>query len=76
MAASPNVPHSSAFSKSPISKNGVLTIQGYGIRIRMQSGHLEIEGWYRPRQAKHQACPRSPRSQAIGVCLRGWLYNS
>jgi CRISPR-associated endonuclease Cas1 len=43
MAASVNLPHSSAFSKSPISKSGVLTIHGYGVQVRMQSGHLEIE---------------------------------
>jgi CRISPR-associated endonuclease Cas1 len=30
-------------SKSPISKSGVLTIHGFGVRVRMQSGHLEIE---------------------------------
>jgi CRISPR-associated endonuclease Cas1 len=29
--------------KTPISKNGVLTIQGFGVRVRMQSGHLEVE---------------------------------
>jgi CRISPR-associated endonuclease Cas1 len=29
--------------KSPISKGGVLTIHGFGVRMRMQSGHLEIE---------------------------------
>jgi CRISPR-associated endonuclease Cas1 len=36
----PQVPNS---SKSPISKGGVLTIHGFGVRVRMQSGHLEIE---------------------------------
>ncbi|HWY56907.1 MAG TPA: CRISPR-associated endonuclease Cas1 [Terriglobales bacterium] len=36
----PQVPNS---SKSPISKSGVLTIHGFGVRVRMQSGHLEIE---------------------------------
>jgi CRISPR-associated endonuclease Cas1 len=36
----PQVPNS---SKSPISKSGVLTIRGFGVRVRMQSGHLEIE---------------------------------
>jgi CRISPR-associated endonuclease Cas1 len=43
MAASHNLsqlPHS---SKSRISKSGVLTIHGFGVRVRMQSGHLEIE---------------------------------
>src|ERR1700733_6184859 len=43
MTASPNLSHSSAFCKSPVGKCGVLTIHGFGIRVRMQSGHLEIE---------------------------------
>jgi CRISPR-associated endonuclease Cas1 len=43
MAASPNVQYLSAFRNSAISKSGVLTIHGYGIRVRMQCGHLEIE---------------------------------
>jgi CRISPR-associated endonuclease Cas1 len=29
--------------KSPISKGGVFTIRGFGVRVRMQSGHLEVE---------------------------------
>src|SRR5215467_14186649 len=29
--------------KSPINKSGVLTIRGFNVRLRMQSGHLEIE---------------------------------
>ena len=32
-----------SFGKSPISKSGVLTISGFGVRVRMQHGHLEIE---------------------------------
>jgi CRISPR-associated endonuclease Cas1 len=36
----PQVPNS---SKSPVSKSGVLSIHGFGVRVRMQSGHLEIE---------------------------------
>jgi CRISPR-associated endonuclease Cas1 len=42
-AASQGLGQSPASRKSPISKNGVLTIQGFGVRVRMQSGHLEIE---------------------------------
>jgi CRISPR-associated endonuclease Cas1 len=38
-----NLPQFSPSSKSPISKAGVLTIHGFGVRVRMQSGHLEIE---------------------------------
>jgi CRISPR-associated endonuclease Cas1 len=29
--------------KSPISRHGVLAVSGFGVRIRMQAGHLEIE---------------------------------
>jgi len=43
MAASHNLPQLPNSSKSPISKSGVLTIPGYGVNVRMQSGHLEIE---------------------------------
>jgi CRISPR-associated endonuclease Cas1 len=43
MAAWQNLSQVSNSSKSPISKGGVLTIHGFGVRVRMQSGHLEIE---------------------------------
>jgi CRISPR/Cas system-associated endonuclease Cas1 len=43
-------PNSQAAEKSPfkshksaIGKSGVLTIHGFGVRVRMQSGHLQIE---------------------------------
>src|SRR5882724_1645061 len=52
MAASDNLPHSSASHKSPISKSGVLTIYGFGIRLSMQSGHLEIEDGIGPERRK------------------------
>jgi CRISPR-associated endonuclease Cas1 len=41
MAATHNVPHQLASPQ--ISKHGVLTLSGFGIRVTMQSGHLEIE---------------------------------
>jgi len=37
MAASPNVPHPSAFRKS-----GVLVLNGYGIRVQVSAGHLTL----------------------------------
>ncbi len=43
MAASHNLPQSPSSGKSPISKSGVLSIHGFGVRVRMQSGHLEID---------------------------------
>jgi CRISPR-associated endonuclease Cas1 len=43
MTASHNLPQSRISGKSPISKSGVVTIHGYGVRVRVQSGHLEID---------------------------------
>jgi CRISPR-associated endonuclease Cas1 len=43
MAASDTVPQFPQSYKSAISKSGVLTIHGFGVRVRMQSGHLQIE---------------------------------
>ena len=43
MAASHNLPQQGTCRKSPIIKSGVLTLSGFGVRVRMQSGHLEIE---------------------------------
>jgi CRISPR-associated endonuclease Cas1 len=42
-AASQHLQQSPTSRKSPISKNGVLTIHGFGVRVRMQSGHLEVD---------------------------------
>jgi len=52
MAASQNVQYPSVFRKSPIIKSGVLTIHGFGIRVRMQCGHLEIEDGIGPERRK------------------------
>jgi CRISPR-associated endonuclease Cas1 len=43
MAASSTLPQENSPRKSPINRTGVLTLFGYGIKIRMQAGHLEIE---------------------------------
>src|SRR5271169_3981725 len=43
MAATQTVPQLPSSRKSPITKSGVLTLSGFGVRVRMQSGHLEIE---------------------------------
>jgi CRISPR-associated endonuclease Cas1 len=43
MAASDTVPQFPKSHKSGISKSGVLAIHGFGVRVRMQSGHLQIE---------------------------------
>jgi CRISPR-associated endonuclease Cas1 len=43
MAASSTLTQQNISRKSPVSKSGVLTIHGFGVRLRMQSGHLEID---------------------------------
>src|SRR5579863_3680475 len=43
MAADHTLPQHNTSRKSAINKSGVLTLSGFGIRVRMQSGHLEIE---------------------------------
>jgi hypothetical protein len=43
MAASGTLPQQEFSRKSPIGKSGVLTLSGFGIKVRMQRGHLEIE---------------------------------
>ena len=43
MAASGTLPQPNFSRKSPIGKSGVLTLSGFGIKVRMQRGHLEIE---------------------------------
>jgi CRISPR-associated endonuclease Cas1 len=52
MAASPNLPQFRSPGKSPISKSGILTIDGFGIRVCMRSGHLEIEDGIGPERRK------------------------
>jgi CRISPR-associated endonuclease Cas1 len=43
MAAPDTLPQFPKSHKSAIGKSGVLTIHGFGVRVRMQSGHLQIE---------------------------------
>jgi CRISPR-associated endonuclease Cas1 len=43
MAASSTLPQENVSRKSQIGKTGVLTLSGFGIKVRMQRGHLEIE---------------------------------
>jgi CRISPR-associated endonuclease Cas1 len=52
MAASSTLPQYESSRKPPINKTGVLTLIGFGIRIRMQSGHLEIEDGIGPERRK------------------------
>jgi CRISPR-associated endonuclease Cas1 len=43
MAALGTVPQHNSTGKLAIGKSGILTVSGFGIRIRVQSNHLEIE---------------------------------
>jgi hypothetical protein len=58
---------SQSFTVPQISKSGVLTLYGYGIRVTMQAGHLEIEDGIGPERRKF----RLPR-----VNRRRWFYHS
>jgi CRISPR-associated endonuclease Cas1 len=51
MAASSTLPHQSLSRKS-IGKSGVLTLSGFGIKVRMQCGHLEIEDGFGPERRR------------------------
>jgi CRISPR-associated endonuclease Cas1 len=52
MAASSTLPQHETFRKSPINRSGVLTLVGFGIKVRMQSGHLEVEDGIGPDRRK------------------------
>jgi CRISPR-associated endonuclease Cas1 len=52
MAATQNLSQSRSPGKFQIGKSGVLAIHGYGVRVRMQSGHLEIEDGVGPERRK------------------------
>ena len=52
MAATQNLSQSRSPGKFQIGKSGVLAIHGYGIRVRMQSGHLEIDDGVGPERRK------------------------
>lgn len=52
MAASRTLPQPVFSRKSPIGRSGVLTLFGYGIKVRMQCGHLEIEDGIGPERRR------------------------
>lgn len=52
MAGTHTLSHENVPRKSPINKSGVLTIHGFGVRLRVQSGHLEIEDGIGPQRRK------------------------
>ncbi len=52
MTASGTLPQAALRRKSPVGKSGVLALFGYGIKVRMQCGHLEIEDGIGPERRK------------------------
>src|SRR5947209_19794321 len=66
MAASHTLPH--PFALPQISKLGVLTPYGFGIRVRMQAGHLEIEHGIGPDRHKFRL-PRVNHRLKRLVCI-------
>jgi hypothetical protein len=66
VAASHTLSQSSAVSQ--ISKLGVLTLYGYGIRISMQSGHLQIEDGIGPERRTFRL-PRVNHQLKRLVCI-------
>lgn len=52
MAASSTLPQQSTPRKPIIGKSGVLTVSGFGIKVRLQSGHLAIEDGIGPDRRK------------------------
>jgi CRISPR-associated endonuclease Cas1 len=52
MAASGTLPQPTFSRKSPIGRSGVLALSGFGIKVRMQCGHLEIEDGIGPERRR------------------------
>jgi len=69
MAARHNLSQLPSSIKSPVSKGGVLTISGFGVSVRMQSGHLEIQDGVGADRRTIRAGPRESPSASIGLHL-------
>jgi len=52
MAASSTLPQQQQSGKPAVSRSGVLTLTGFGIKVRMQSGHLAIEDGIGPERRR------------------------
>ena len=68
MAASHSSQQSPSSVKSPISKSGVLTLHGFGVSVRVQSGHFEIEDGFGPERRKIRL-PRVGHGLKRLVCI-------
>ena len=69
MAASHTLSHSCAIPQ--ISRHGILTLYGYGIRVTMQAGHLQIEDGIGPERRKCRL-PRVGHGLKRLVCYDLW----
>src|ERR1700686_1583523 len=52
MVASGTLPQPNFSRKSAVGKSGVLALSGFGIKVRMQCGHLEIEDGIGPERRR------------------------
>jgi len=68
MAASSTLSQENPSRKVLVSRSGVLTLSGFGIKVRMQSGHLEIEDGIGPNRRKIRL-PRVGHGLQRLVCI-------
>ena len=73
MAASHTLPHPHAIRQ--ISRLGVLTLYGYGIRVTMQAGHLQIEDGIGPERRKFRLPRVNHRLKMVVDALEKHLKN-
>lgn len=68
MTASSTLPQPDFSSKPSIGRSGVLTLSGFGIKVRMQCGHLEIEDGIGPERRRFHL-PRVGHGLKRLVCI-------
>jgi hypothetical protein len=76
MAASGTLPQPDLSRKSPVSKSGVLTLSGYGIKVRMQCGHLEIEDGVGPERRKLKFARVRHGLRRLVLIFFRWIYHA
>ena len=70
MAAYPTVPQFQLSRQHPISRSGVLTLSGFGIKVRVQRGHLETDDGVGMERRKIRL-PRVGHGLKRLVCISG-----
>jgi len=68
MAASIFVPQEVAYRKLPIGRMGVIALSGFGIKVTVQSGHLELEDGIGPNRRKMRLARVGHRLKRL-VCI-------